>query len=157
MKMSVGIADTVTDIIQSLKDEAEARIKKSVGKALLKFWSDVLTEEPTPYVLTGYMRGSIAIYVGGRKIETPPPPEGLDAGAPDTIVSGPYEGWLVINAPYAHYLHEGVSHSGNAIVPGPRSAAAGAGPKFVEVKQARHGREYLQIIADELLKGGPNE
>lgn len=144
--------DEWTDNFKFLINEYPNQAQIALGFGALALWQDILTEAPTPHILTGYTQGSISVHVGGvlknpddvsqgSSLATEPMPP-----IPRKITQEKLEAIVAVNSPYAARLHELPPTS-----LGPRSKLDGSvGPKFVEAKLSKNGEKYIRLIANKL-------
>ncbi len=127
--------------------------EQGLGKAGLKLIQYALTEEPTPPIDTGFLRGSWIVEVAGHKVK------GGKTSANTSAHSRPMEAVVGFTAPYAAIQHEklaqgdvGFNKHGDRTQfwPGVKSQAAGnVGGKFLERKFI-HKDELFGIVGQTL-------
>lgn len=160
MRLDVDASSDVAERIQKLAKAFPKIGTRAVGVAGARLWQDIVHEQPTPHILTGYTRNSISLHVGGKLANSPErgPITSTYAGqtttsgqasVPTSVSESGMTAVVAVNSPYAAILHE--------LPPdrlGPRSAADGTvGPKFVEAKLIKNQDRYVKIFAEQFAKG----
>lgn len=131
-------------------DLANKRIQDALrigaGQAGLMLMRDCVMEPPTVPIKEGVLRGSGSVFVDDKLAGTS---ESLGKnGTPNKTGSGSVSGGKNVititvgyNTPYAHRQHEGVDF---------KFSEPSAGPKYLESKLVRFGKEYYQVITDKI-------
>lgn len=122
--------------------------KDSLGVGGLSLVHDALKESPTPPIDTANLRGSWAVDVEGEFVSRG------ESSKDASLVAKVGQAVVSFNTPYAHYQHEGISHSHKLLKPGPKSQAAGdTGPKFLEKKLLVNKTKYFTQMANRFWTG----
>ncbi len=126
------------ELVEKARDEA---IAEGAGRAGMQWLDDAVNQTPTVPLKEGTLRGSGSVHVNGKFAGTL---SGED-GTPNTGTSPKPEALLVVgfNTPYAAALHEGVTYV---------FREPGSGAKYLSSKKTRNERQYIQIIANTLLR-----
>lgn len=147
------VSNTIRKKLKELEKLAPELVEKAQGPVALRMFRDFVMGEPKMPVLTGFMRGSGAVFVNDTKVADSKdlnenkgtPPNSNPMAEKNQILA-------VINTPYAARLDQNLTPEGDMQL-GPFSRQdGGVGGGFVskKINSERYRKTWVKILANSI-------